>query len=52
MKSNEFQCEQCKGIFEEEWSEEETLAEYENRGGGPEGNNSQVQQVGSVCQEA
>ena len=33
MKSNEFRCEQCGGIFEEEWPEEKTLAEYEENFG-------------------
>lgn len=33
MKPNEFQCGQCKGIFKEEWPEEQTLAEYEENFG-------------------
>ena len=28
MKSDEFRCAQCGGVFEEEWSEERALAEY------------------------
>ena len=33
MKPSEFKCEQCKGIFEEEWPEEKALAEYEEKFG-------------------
>jgi len=28
MKPDEFRCKQCGGIFEEEWTEEQALAEY------------------------
>ena len=28
MKSNEYRCEACKGVFEKGWSDEEALDEY------------------------
>ncbi len=28
LKPGEFRCEQCGGVFEEEWTEELALAEY------------------------
>ena len=28
MKSDEFRCAHCGGVFEEEWTEERALAEY------------------------
>jgi hypothetical protein len=28
MKNNEYQCNQCKGIFEKGWSDKEAMEEY------------------------
>jgi hypothetical protein len=34
LKSYEFTCKLCKGVFEREWTEEKALAEYRKMFGG------------------